>query len=82
MMIQVKNWFIERELFNQCPKHFVITKTKISNEAYEWIYKKLSGRFCLIYVVEKGQGVYTQNLARYPAFEDKAEAIFYELTWS
>lgn len=75
-------WFSQREL-NYKPRHFILTKTPITTESKKWIYNKLRGRFVIVTLD------YTQNdsfddfdLGGYPAFEDPAEATFYELTWS
>ena len=81
-------WCSERQLPNK-PKHFVVSKTPITEESKRWIFDKLRGRFALveyentITAMDMG-GSYDlmSTLDTYPAFEDPAEAVFYELTWS
>lgn len=76
-------WFREREVKFK-PKHFIITKTPITSESRKWIYDKLKGRFAVIHL-EAPISDFDDLLDmsnQFPAFEDPAEAVFYELTWS
>lgn len=74
-------WFSNRELAFT-PKHFVLTKTKLSSESKNWILNKLSGRFSLVqYLDDSTEFVLTGDIW-FPAFEDPAEAVLYELYWS
>lgn len=86
--LDVLTWFSERQLSYK-PKHFVITKTPATEENKKWIFDKLRGRFCLVQFEETitvqdmgGPMDLFSQLETYPAFEDPAEATFYELTWS
>lgn len=82
MNINLYTWFCEREL-TYCPKHFVGSKTSIDTERYIWVTEKLVGRFyvpmnnvtlaALFHEVSDDFTIY---------FEDPAEAVYYELTWS
>lgn len=75
--LNLHTWFINREL-QHCPPHFVRTHTIINKNSMMWIKESLVGRFTLIPPVD---GEYEFN-DYVPAFEDPAEAILYELTWS
>jgi len=81
-------WFSERQLSFK-PKHFVVTKTPATEVSKQWIFDKLKGRFTFVQVEETisamdmgGSYDLFSSLDSYPAFEDPAEATFYELTWS
>jgi hypothetical protein len=81
-------WFSERQLSYK-PRHFIIAKTPITELSKQWIFDKLKGRFCFVDYEEACTshdmgGAYDilATLEQYPAFEDPAEATFYELTWS
>jgi hypothetical protein len=75
-------WFGIREL-TFTPKHFVITKTKLSSESKTWILNKLSGRFSLVqYSDDADHPFVVTGDTWFPAFEDPAEAVLYELYWS
>lgn len=86
--LDLNTWFTDRELLYK-PKHFVVTKTPITSESKKWIYDKLKGRFTLL-TIEMVNFIHPTNIVidsalsntEYPAFEDPAEATFYELTWS
>ena len=85
-------WFSNREL-DHAPKHFVVTKTRLTVPAKTWIIDKLKGRYAIVAssvkstdedfdfwfpdAIEDDSGA-----GGFPAFEDPNEAIFYELTWS
>ncbi len=75
MKINVYTWFDARQL-DFCPKHFITTKTPVTDESLIWIHEKLQGRFCL------QQGNDFLDFDRIPYFEDPQEAILYELTWA
>lgn len=82
--LDVITWFTERQLSYK-PKHFVVAKTPTTTENKNWIFEKLRGRFCFVQVEESSRNDPFDLLASldtYPAFEDPAEATFYELTWS
>ena len=62
---------------------------RISDESKRWIFDKLKGRFTLVNIEEVitafdmgGSYDLMSTFDEYPAFEDPAEATFYELTWS
>jgi hypothetical protein len=74
-------WFSEREL-TYTPKHFVVSKTPLTNESKIWILTKLKGRFSVTYVDDSVDDFLVFYSMGNPAFEDPKEAIFYELTWS
>ena len=74
-------WFTEREL-KYTPKHFVVSKTPLTNESKIWILNKLKGRFSVTYVDDSVDDFLVFYSMGNPAFEDPKEAIFYELTWS
>lgn len=73
--INLNTWFMEREL-EFTPKHFVASKTPVTDQSKIWILEKLSGRFSM---KTNSSGGYFG--AYFPAFEDPKEALFYELTW-
>lgn len=77
-------WFTEREVVTHTPKHFVRTKTAITEENKSWIMNNLRGRFSITHT-DPGDGddfgIMISALYGYPAFEDPKEAIFFELTW-
>jgi hypothetical protein len=73
-------WFSNRELpFKPC--HFYITKTPVTSESKKWILNKLRGRYCFVGISGFEEDVLF-DINTYPAFEDQAEAVLYELTWS
>jgi len=75
-------WFSERELSYK-PKHFVETKTAITNESKLWIYNNLQGRFCIVkHSLSQDNSMLVLEYFGYPAFEDPKEAMLYELTWA
>lgn len=67
--LNLYTWHTTRQL-DYCPPHFVVTSTPYSPENLVWVFEKLSGRFCLV-----------SPLKLY-AFENPAEATYYELVWS
>lgn len=74
-------WFGSREL-DFTPKHFVLAKTKLSIESKTWILNKLSGRFSLVQYTDDSTDFFITGDSCFPAFEDPAEAVLYELYWS
>lgn len=84
-MLNQAEIFCERKL-DFCPDHFVKCKTPLSKDSYSWIINNLTGRYAFnpvdsysgMMAATKEQGFYLCT----PAFEDPAEATFYELTWS
>lgn len=77
-------WFTEREVLTHTPKHFVRTRTPITDESKSWILNNLKGRFSITYLDDANDsvsGLFIASLYGYPAFEDPKEAIFFELTW-
>lgn len=78
-MNQIIQWHTQRAV-DFCPKHFIETKTPITDESYFWIVENLIGRFCL---KRESFGLRLNfEDTTYPCFEDPKEAILYELTWS
>ena len=79
--IDPTSWFSEREL-KYTPKHFIVSKTPLTNESKIWILNKLKGRFSVTFTEDTIDDFLVLHLIGNPAFEDPKEAIFYELTWS
>lgn len=76
-MNEVLQWHVTREL-NYKPKHFIVTNTPVTKESLIWIAHKLVGRYHLVPAIGDDPGSFIKK----PAFEDHAEAMLYELTWS
>jgi len=81
-------WFRARELSNT-PKHFVLAKTPLTAESYQWIADTLSGRYSLVEYIEPEDNGYVlhtsylrSDLFGQVAFEDHQDAVIYELRWS
>ena len=72
---------MEREVKN-FPRHFIVTKTPITQESKQWILESLTGRFCIVSSLEVEDKMLLGFPVEIPAFEDPKEAIFYELKWS
>lgn len=72
---------MEREVKN-FPRHFVVTKTPITQESKQWILESLTGRFCIVSSLEIEDKMLLGFPVEIPAFEDPKEATFYELKWS
>ena len=88
MNINPLHWFSNREI-EYTPKHFTLAKTPLTEESKLWILNTLIGRFSVYHADEIDQHdslavtVYVSHaIWMRPAFEDPAEAVFYELTWS
>lgn len=79
MNINLHTWFANREC-DYLPKHFIATKSPVTDERHLWILEKCQGRF---YVGQKEDDDILGFLKDYIVyFEDPQEAILYELTWS
>jgi len=76
MNINLYTWYGQREL-DICPKHFIRSKTPVTDLSKEWILERLNGRFC----VDTNEATSLLFMDMYPAFEDPQEAVMYELTW-
>lgn len=74
-------WFGDREL-PHTPKHFVVAKTLLTPESKLWITTKLSGRVSLVQCTDDSTDFFISSDGWFPAFEDPAEAVLYELYWS
>lgn len=72
-------WFTERQL-PHTPPHFVLSTTELPANGLEWIYNHCKGRFSVVDVFDEDTLFGSNKLV--PAFEDPAEAVFYELHWS
>lgn len=72
--INLHQWFGDREL-PFVPKHFVKSKTPLTEESRMWVLEKCIGRFALT----TASGLFGNRAI---AFEDPKEAMFFELTWS
>ena len=79
--VNVYTWHMEREVKN-FPRHFVVTKTPITQESKQWILESLTGRFCIVSSLEIEDKMLLGFPVEIPAFEDPKEATFYELKWS
>jgi hypothetical protein len=80
--LNLYTWFTERQV-TVCPAHFVVIENEITQEKLNWIYEKLSGRFCLV----ECQSVDTDDYIwfahrQWPAFECPLEATYFQLIWS
>ena len=78
MNINLYTWYGKREL-DYCPKHFIKCNAGLTDEAKQWVYEKLSGRF---YVTYAGGPDWSFLFVNVIYFEDPQEAMLYELTWS
>jgi len=74
-------WYSEREL-QFTPVHFVVTKTKLTNQSKLWIYNNLKGRFSIVQRNDQEEPWLVLEFMGVPAFEDPKEAVLYELTWA
>lgn len=70
-------WFSNRMLERK-PAHFYVSKTSLTEESSNWIINKLKGRYSIVMAFDDDDF----EMLTYPAFEDKTEAILYELIWS
>ncbi len=73
-------WFGTREL-THTPIHFTVAKTRLTDESKLWILNKLSGRFSSVQNIDDTNNFFITD-SFFPAFEDPAEAVLYELYWS
>ena len=76
--ITPEEWFGVRRL-DFCPCHFVRTKIPLTVENTQWISENLTGRYAFYYNI---QGRVIDSTAKYAAFENPEEALFFELHWS
>jgi hypothetical protein len=74
-------WFANRKI-NFEPPHYIRAKTPINKESNQWIIEKLRGRYCYVNSTDLSWDQITVRDNKIPSFEDPAEAVFYELTWS
>lgn len=82
MNINYSTWFGQRHL-NFCPKHFIKTKTLVTNESHLWIIEKLHGRYYIDQTEKFDLRILLDDIETgYPCFEDPQEAMLYELRWS
>ena len=79
--VNINTWFMEREVKN-FPRHFIVTRTPITQESKQWILETLQGRFCIVSSLEIEDSMMLGFPTEIPAFEDPQEATFYELKWS
>ena len=77
--INLTTWFAERNMQSHCPAHFTLTRTRLTPEALNWVSEKTHGRYS---IVKNGRGETIFDEFRVVAFEDKKDAVLYELTWS
>jgi hypothetical protein len=75
------SWYSDRQL-NYTPKHFTVANTRLTEESRIWILNVLKGRFSIVSKTEEIDQLYILSFNGYPAFEDPAEAVAYELYWS
>jgi hypothetical protein len=73
--LNLMTWFTDRKVAF-LPKHFVPTKSKVTDDSINWVLEKLSGRFYI-----KTSNQFWED-TREIYFEDPKEAMVYELTWS
>jgi hypothetical protein len=81
--LNLYTWYSEREI-TFAPVHFTVVKVLITPESKQWIFEKLLGRFCMVESPYYGMpsGLAHYDFGYYPAFEDPAEATFFQLIWS
>ena len=77
--INLTSWFAERNMQSHCPAHFTLTRTRLTPEALNWVSEKTHGRYS---IVKNGRVETIFDEFRVVAFEDKKDAVLYELTWS
>jgi hypothetical protein len=81
--LNLYTWFSNREL-NYCPKHFIVVDHIITVESNQWILEKLTGRFCLVEILNynnlEGDSL-TNWIGYFPAFENPQEATYFQLIW-
>ncbi len=77
--INLTTWFAERNMQSHCPAHFTLTRTRLTPEALNWVSEKTHGRYS---IVKNGRVETIFDELRVVAFEDKKDAVLYELTWS
>jgi hypothetical protein len=77
--INLTTWFAERNMQSHCPAHFTLTRTRLTPEALNWVSEKTHGRYS---IGKNGRVETIFDEFRVVAFEDKKDAVLYELTWS
>ena len=80
--IDPQSWFGTREITGIIPPHFIKSNTPISDESYNWVVKKLAGRFGSSIDITDISSVSGFMENSYLYFEDPKEAMIYELRWS
>jgi len=78
MIEEALQWHVDRELPYK-PKHFIVATTPVTVDSLMWIAHRLVGRY---HIVTGVNNVKLTQDPSFPAFEDPAEAMLYELTWS
>tara|TARA_R110000796_G_scaffold146923_1_gene263656 strand:- start:187 stop:435 length:249 start_codon:yes stop_codon:yes gene_type:complete len=77
--VNLTTWFSERNVHTHCPEHFIVTRTRLTPETLNWVTEKTHGRYSIV----KNSSVPTAyNAFNVIAFEDKKDAVLYELIWS
>ena len=77
--VNLTTWFSERNVHTHCPEHFIVTRTRLTPETLNWVTEKSHGRYSIV----KNSSVPTAYDAfNVIAFEDKKDAVLYELIWS
>ena len=71
-------WFGNREV-EFCSKHFILSNTPLTLDSKQWVLDNIRGRFC---VVQNSQIFLIEYNLGNIAFENPADATFYELKWS
>lgn len=79
--IDPQRYFGNREIRGTIPKHFIRSHTYLTDEAYVWVVKKLSGRFS-VSVGDISPSNFSFDSTNNIYFEDPKEAMIYELRWS
>lgn len=81
--IDPRVWFCEREV-SYPPRHFVPTKSRLTDESKQWILDSLRGRFA---ITQSNNDTtlfedFDTSYIGYASFEDPKEAMLFELRWS
>lgn len=78
MKINLMTWFDGRECKN-LPKHFYMATTPPTEEAKDWVYENLVGRY---YIKFSTSPTFIFDVKTEIYFEDPKELVLYELRWS
>lgn len=82
MDINLFTWHTDRCL-DFCPKHFVLVKIPLTDDAKLWITNRLSGRYYVGSLNTEENALFSLLDANvYAYFEDPQEAVLFQLTWS